>query len=1535
MQTLLRITYSFVFSCLLVVTTIAQMHNGQYGNEWIDHNQSYYKIKITEDGFYSIDKQVLQNNIVDFQQIIPQQIQLFHEGQEVPVYVDVVNGQVESISFYAERNKGALDASLYRKAHNQLNPEYSLYNDEATYFLTWDIYGNTNQYQDYASSFNNMPDKESFFIYESKSTISNQWNQGLYINYGGYILSNGTFDFGEGYASSFSNSRSVDVATPALSTAGPTPELTIRAYASGYANHSLQVSVGGYTQQYDTYYGDSVFQITEAISHSDISNSTTSIQLNGLMGTGDKYAVSVVSVKYPRVFDFEGNSIFKFDIASGVRKYLEIDNFNGGDVTDQNVYLYDMTNQLRIHCHWDGSKVRVELPASSTSRSLVLVNETAKSTVYGLYDTDFVNYSMTQGDYIILSHPDLFNDSEGNNPVFDYAVYRAQTGYNPVIVDVNRLYDQFAYGVQGHPIAIKNFAAYINKNWQNMRPEHIFIIGKGRLYKDIRNAVVTDNLVPTFGYPASDNLLLAPIASDVPVLPVGRLAATTGDQVSDYLKKIITLESAAKDSISLEAQGWRKKTLHLGGGANSWEHSVLKSHLINMQPIIENGNFGAQVYSFFKEQDEHVSVPNTQRINSLINDGVSMITFYGHGSTKGFDFYLDSPERYKNKDRYPLIMALGCYNGTIYEGEKLISERFIFEQQSGAIGYLGFVNAVSISAASNISASFYNLINDELYGAGMGEVLKRTLEDFTASASYNYNPVFQMGAQYLVYHGDPALKLNYRTTADFHVDETTIRTYPEKITEDVRNFKLLVDVHNFGKNIDSAIVVKVVRRHPSGKIDTCTTTISTPRYKQTVEFMFEVNGYADFGANIFSVFVDANDVVTELPAQAEANNHVLNYNVVIGNPVVLPVFPKKFAIVSDSLMTFKAMATNAFERMYTWEFEVDTTESFDSPLLVQTALVSGSSLAEWNPGISFDNNQVYYWRVKAIDVDQQESDWSYASFLYEPTAVGQGWNQSDFFQFQKNNFDNLLLDNNQSNMFEFTPSLYEISAKSGYIGHGVDDENLAIYQNGSKVDKCRCSGENGVYVAVMDPSTLNFWTMPGGSTEYGAVNCDIANRTAYAFLFKNVSYKSQLSLERFVMDSIPNGHMVVMYTLNNGYGQRWSEDFVSFLKEQGSEKIDSFVYTEVERSFAIAFKKGTANYPYFSEEVGMDKDAVAAAYTATEKAWDRGTMTSPLIGPAQSWSSVEWSVSQIETPGHDIVSIDVWGIDQYGEKQLLFDRTTATALDLTTISAQQYPYIQLRLNNKDEWNATPAQLDYWRVFGEMNVDGALTIEDDYSLEYDVATNQQNVVVDLAIWNMGEVLLDSSELEFIVLGSTDTVNHEVPTMIAADSMNVQINIPMIGLIGQQVIIAKLKAQNSEATLSNNWGWVEVNIPSNTQNNIAFNQKEASQVEVIDKLSNFPNPFSIETNIQFRLNDNILGELPDEVSIELYDTKGSLIRRTIQEAAVINEWSWNGQNQENISMPSGIYFCRVQPIYNTQDDLKDSQAEQKVVKIILAR
>ena len=1537
MQALLKYSVLFLAVLLLSENSNGQMHNGKFGNEWINHNQTYFKVEVTEKGFYKIDNSVL-NNIAGINNVNPQDIQLFHMGQEVPVYVKTSNGNIDEVSFYADNAQASIDVNLYRNANHHFNSSYSLISDTATYFLTWNTSNVTAvQYQDLNSSFNNLPAKETYFMYESKSVNSENWNQGKFFSVSGYVLSNGVFDFGEGFGTALATSNSTSVETPYVYAAGPASTVNMTAFVQGSSYHTPQVKVGSFTETFNNYYGDSVMNIQSTLATSNIVNGTTVVEFNGLSGNTDKNAVSVVSVTYPRVFNFEGASTFKFEMPAGSRRFLEIENFDGGQAGSQNVYLYDISNKRRIAAFWDGSLVRVELPASSVDMDLVLVNETAKTAINGIVATDFLDYSLDRGDYIIISNSKLFVDSKGNNPVFDYATYRTSTGERPVIVPVNRLFDQFAYGVKGHPLAIKNFVAFITQNWQTIAPKNVFIIGKGRIYKETRAMEAADNMVPTFGFPPSDNLLLAPIGSDVPMLPVGRLSATNGDQVTDYLNKIKTIESAAVDSLNIENQTWRKQTLHLGGGANTYEHNILKNHLLNMAPVMENGLFGANVHSFFKEHNEHVSVPNSVKINDLINNGVSMITFFGHGSTKGFDFYLDAPERYKNTGKYPLVMALGCYNGTIFGEDKLISERFIFEKEAGAIGYLGFVNAVTISAASGLSTNFYNLMNNDLYGAGVGEILKRSMENFTSTPNYTYNPYYQMGAQYFVFHGDPALKLNYRTTADLHVEAASISTNPSTITADVRNFNLDVDVYNFGKYQDSTVIVKVIRKHPSGKVDTVETMMSIPRDKSTVSFMFSVNGYEDFGVNYFSVIVDANNTLTELPANAEQNNQVINFEVVIGNPIVSPTFPKEFSIVNDSALTLRAMTTNAFETNYTWEVEMDTTTEFNSSLMINNTLVAGSSMMEWTPNVTLNNGQVYYWRVRATDGNQQTGEWMTSSFLYDANTQAGGWNQSHVFQYERNDVENLLINSDQNQIFDFTPSVYEVSAKTGYIGYGVDKENLAIYQNGSKADKCRCEWENGVYVAVMDPSNLQLWTLPGHTSQYGAVNCDGGGRTASAFLFKNNSVGTQKAFESFVTDTIPTGHLVVIYTLNNGHGDRWSADFVNYLKTQGATQIDSFVNTTQERSFAMAFRKGHPNYPYFSEEVGMDKDAVVAAYTAASKAWNEGKMESALIGPAKSWEKLEWSLSHLEAGNADQASVDVYGMNSKGEKELLYSNITADSFNLSAINATSYPYLQLTLNNRDDQYNTPAQLNYWRVYGELNLDGAITIEDEIDVTYDSVANVQNVVIDLAVWNVGQSTIDSSEVEFIVLGS-ETATTEVNTLAPADSQNIQVHIPMLGLVGQQVIIAKLKEQSNESSLINNWGWVEVDVPS--VNAETPNQDEimtGTEEEVVSKLTNYPNPFSDETRIEFEITpittiDN-MEIFPTEVSIELYDTRGALIKKNIQDAETNNSYTWNGANAQDLDMPSGMYFCRVLPIYDNKE--LNAKAQQKIIKIVLTR
>jgi hypothetical protein len=135
-------------------------------------------------------------------------------------------------------------------------------------------------------------------------------------------------------------------------------------------------------------------------------------------------------------------------------------------------------------------------------------------------------------------------------------------------VDIRQLYDQFAYGVQRHSISVRNFAHFVKREWT--QPKYVFIIGKGRPYlymrthNQVQNNQGNNFFVPSFGYEASDNLLLSGNETSVPVLPVGRIAATTPNEVRIYLEKIQALEANQNNPQTIEGRAWMKRVIHLG-----------------------------------------------------------------------------------------------------------------------------------------------------------------------------------------------------------------------------------------------------------------------------------------------------------------------------------------------------------------------------------------------------------------------------------------------------------------------------------------------------------------------------------------------------------------------------------------------------------------------------------------------------------------------------------------------------------------------------------------------------------------------------------------------------------------------------------------------------------------------------------------------------------------------------------------------------------------------------------------------------------
>ena len=120
----------------------AQMATGTdtlYGNEWIQNAQSYYKIRVSEDGMYRLSNSVLQAAGVPLSTVTGNRFRIYKLGQEIPIYTSTTGafGATDYIDFYGQKNRSEMDAHLYKKKDDMLNPEYSNFTDTAVYFLTW------------------------------------------------------------------------------------------------------------------------------------------------------------------------------------------------------------------------------------------------------------------------------------------------------------------------------------------------------------------------------------------------------------------------------------------------------------------------------------------------------------------------------------------------------------------------------------------------------------------------------------------------------------------------------------------------------------------------------------------------------------------------------------------------------------------------------------------------------------------------------------------------------------------------------------------------------------------------------------------------------------------------------------------------------------------------------------------------------------------------------------------------------------------------------------------------------------------------------------------------------------------------------------------------------------------------------------------------------------------------------------------------------------------------------------------------------
>ena len=750
--------------------SFGQMSDGKFGNEWINYQNTYYKFKISEDGLYRIPSSHLTMSGVDLSKLTQTNIQLFLNGQEIPINVQMDGETIDYIEFWGQKNKSTLDKELYNNGH--FNPEYSLITDSSSYFLTWDNSINGKRYQNISSNLTNLPQRENYFISEVVALPNLIWSVGKEYPIAGINFSRSSFEYGEGYGSQPSTNQSITLNTPYFIQNTIKPSVEVRMYSQGF-NHNVEYSISNQPIHNMLYYGDTI--ITTQIELQTLQQTTT-LSVRGLDNSSDKHSISYVKVKYPRSFNFEGNSTYKFNISAGGRKFLEIDNFDG--MLNQ-VYLFDITNGVRIHCMYDVNtqKVLTDLPTSSVDRELVLITLSNTKLVGKVEKVNFTNYQNYNGDYVMIAHSKMFNDVYGDNPLIEWAAYRSSE-HNPVIINVQEIFDQFGYGIDLHPQSIRNFSDYILTHWDN--PKHVFLIGKAKEYNQVRNFNTYDVQIPTFGYPGSDNMLFTKKGQTTPSLSVGRLSVTNGDEFRVYMNKIIEMETYKSSTDN----SWNDNVLHLSGGDNVSEQQMFANVLNTLGDSLENGEFN--VTSFHKENFNLTNSNNDSTLNSTLNKGVSIMTYLGHASETAIDFELNKIERYNNKYKYPLFMSLSCSSGNIFNSSQDMSETLVLSPDRGVSAFLGFSKPVSLFSANSFATEFYNILSNQVTNKTNGELIKIAMSSLSNSGLLN-----ELASDYLIYHGDPALKITHSQ----NINEDTIQQ--QILLSSVEKFETTSEIYNY------------------------------------------------------------------------------------------------------------------------------------------------------------------------------------------------------------------------------------------------------------------------------------------------------------------------------------------------------------------------------------------------------------------------------------------------------------------------------------------------------------------------------------------------------------------------------------------------------------------------------------------------------------------------------------------------------------------------------------------------------------------
>ncbi|MEO6284785.1 MAG: C25 family cysteine peptidase [Dyadobacter sp.] len=682
---------AFILCTLTIGSLFAQVGwNGSFGNDWLanKYSQKWLKIGISTKG---IQRVTLPGGFMNG--AAANTLHLYHRGVEVAL----ISASVTQIEFYGVPNDGSSDSLLYRPYKARLNPYYSHYSDESSYFLTigspdgkravvenisdpsgsqlleYHIQTQINAFSDdyaHATQTSIRPITINSFMEDGQTRTSFR-----YIDSDGHPIQ---FGFVKDLATNVVQRADDFVPLEVKNQFGnESPALKVLVFGrSAYAPNGVN------TRNVHLFMGQTKASMNDVgqVSINGFSpafinvNTNLSHFLNGKSFIGfnldspktelyyDRFAIGYYELAYKQLIDMQGLSSFNFNFpgaAQGSKSKIVVTTPPGAGT----LKFYDISDHKNPRIITGTAASLLFSRPNNKPLNLLATTVTTDVDPGKVNTVQFPQINKADYDYLIVSNTTL------ENAAGEFASYRKNASpgrkYKTGVFKIADLYNLFNYG-EPSPLAIRRFVDYMVSDGNKDR--YLLLMGKSasvnyRITKELPNEV------PTWAFPGSDVLTIEGLQGaqgDVQVIPVGRIPTESNTEAIAYLNKVKNYEAATT------GLGWRKNVAHISGGKTSGE---ISDHALNLSTAAQKVKlpaFNGKVYTAVKPVVTDANIQN-DTLHYHVNStpvtpngagGIGLITYFGHSAPHVTDYnfgYISDPvKKFDNPGRYPIIFYNGC-----------------------------------------------------------------------------------------------------------------------------------------------------------------------------------------------------------------------------------------------------------------------------------------------------------------------------------------------------------------------------------------------------------------------------------------------------------------------------------------------------------------------------------------------------------------------------------------------------------------------------------------------------------------------------------------------------------------------------------------------------------------------------------------------------------------------------------------------------------------------------------------------------------